>query len=246
MSVLAVKPIILIPARLGSTRLPGKVLADISGKPMILHVLDRAKQAGLGPVVVACGEAEIARAVEAHGGLAIMTDPELPSGSDRIYAALAQFDPADQYDVIVNLQGDLPLIPPAYLQAVLRPLAQGYDIGTLVAPITSQAEAMASSVVKCACAFTDQDIAPALYFSRHVIPSGDGPLWHHIGIYAYRRAALAQFVSLAPSPLEQREKLEQLRALEAGLRIGVVRVEHAPFGVDTPEDLNRTREMKTS
>lgn len=243
MSAQALKPIILIPARLGSTRLPGKVLADIGGKPMIVHVLDRALEAGLGPVAVACAEDEIAFHVRAHGGLAVMTDPDLPSGSDRIFAALEQLDAAAAYDVIVNLQGDLPHIPPDYLRAVLQPLAQGYDIATLVSPITSQAEAAAPSVVKCACAFTDQDIAPALYFSRQVIPSGDGPLWHHIGIYAYRRAVLAQFVKLPPSPLEQREKLEQLRALEAGLRIGVARVAQAPFGVDTPEDLERAREM---
>ena len=242
MSRQALKPIILIPARLGSTRLPGKVLADIGGKPMILHVLERALQAGLGPVAVACGEPEIARHVRAHGGIAVLTDPDLPSGSDRIFAALEELDPTGQYDAIINLQGDLPQIPPAYLQAVLQPLAQGYDIGTLVAPITSAAEAAAPSVVKCACAFGDGAIAPALYFSRSPIPSGHGPLWHHIGVYAYRRAALTTFVSLPPSPLEQREKLEQLRALEAGLRIGVARVDHAPYGVDTPEDLERARE----
>lgn len=243
MSIQAVKPIILIPARLGSTRLPGKVLADINGKPMIAHVLKQALLAGLGPVAVACGEEEIAQQVLAHGGLAVLTPPDLPSGSDRIFAALEQLDKTAQYDVIINLQGDLPNIPPAYLHAVLKPLAQGYDIGTLVAPITSAEEAAAPSVVKCACAFFESDITSALYFSRNIVPSGEGPLWHHIGIYAYRRAALEQFVNLPPSPLEQREKLEQLRALEAGFRIGVVRVEHAPFGVDTPQDLERAREM---
>lgn len=236
-------PIILIPARLGSTRLPGKVLADIGGKPMIIHVLERALQAGLGPVAVACGEAEIAQHVRAYGGEAVLTAPDLPSGSDRIFAALEQLDGSGAHDVIINLQGDLPHIPPAYLRAVLEPLKQGYDIGTLVAPITSQAETLAPSVVKCACAFADQEVAPALYFSRNPIPSGEGPLWHHVGIYAYQRAALAWFVGLPPSPLEQREKLEQLRALEAGLRIGAARVEHAPFGVDTPEDLEHAREM---
>lgn len=240
------KPIILIPARLGSTRLPGKVLADIHGKPMILHVLERALQADLGPVAVACGEDEIADHVRAHGGQAILTDPDLPSGSDRIFAALEQLDPARQHDVIVNLQGDLPHIPPSYMQDVLRPLTHGYDIGTLVAPIKSEAEAQAPSVVKCACAFGAENMAPALYFSRHPIPSGEGPLWHHIGIYAYKRAALEQFVKLPPSPLEQREKLEQLRALEAGLRIGVVHVNHAPCGVDTPADLQHARKVKSS
>lgn len=235
------KPILLIPARLGSTRLPNKVLADIGGKPMIAHVLARALQAGLGPVAVACGEAEIAAQVRAHGGHAVITNPDLPSGSDRIFAALEQLDPSAQYDVVINLQGDLPGIDPSYLHAVLTPLAQGYEIGTLVAPITTGEEAQAPSVVKCACAFGTNKVAPALYFSRNIVPSGEGPLWHHIGIYAYRRTALARFVQLAPSPLEQREKLEQLRALEAGLRIGVARVAHAPFGVDTPADLERAR-----
>lgn len=236
-------PIILIPARLGSTRLPGKVLADIGGKPMIAQVLARAQEAGLGPVAVACGETEVAAAVKAHGGVAVLTDPDLPSGSDRIFAALAELDPEGRHDAVINLQGDLPSIDPAYITAVLSPLAQGYDIGTLVAPITSEAERQAASVVKCACAFPDEAlIAPALYFSRNLIPSGEGPFWHHIGIYAYRREALAQFVSLPPSPLEQREKLEQLRGLEAGLRIGAARVAQAPFGVDTPEDLERARE----
>jgi 3-deoxy-manno-octulosonate cytidylyltransferase (CMP-KDO synthetase) len=238
-----VTPIILIPARLGSTRLPNKVLADIAGRPMIAHVLARALAAGLGPVAVACGERQIADAVREAGGVAVMTDPELPSGSDRIFAALRQLDPEQKHDVIINLQGDLPGIDPADLSAVLLPLRDpGYDIATLVAPVTSAAEAAAQSVVKCVCAFPPgQATAPALYFSRNAVPSGEGPLWHHIGIYAYRRAALARFVSLPPSPLEQREKLEQLRALEAGMRIGVARVAAAPFGVDTPEDLEQAR-----
>ena len=239
-------PIVLIPARLGSTRLPGKVLADIGGKPMIAHVLERALRAGLGPVAVACGEAQVAEAVEKAGGIAVMTDPDLPSGSDRIWAALRRLDPAGAHDVIVNLQGDLPSIDPSYLATVVKPLAQGFDIGTLVAPITTEAERDAPSVVKCACAFPeDAEISPALYFSRHLIPSGEGPHWHHIGIYAYRRAALERFVMLPPSPLERREALEQLRALEAGLRIGAARVAQAPFGVDTPEDLDRAREALT-
>jgi 3-deoxy-manno-octulosonate cytidylyltransferase (CMP-KDO synthetase) len=238
-----VTPIILIPARLGSTRLPSKVLADIAGLPMIVHVLRRAAESGLGPVAVACGEAEIAEAVRAAGGHAILTDPELPSGSDRIFAALNEIDPEGRHDVIINLQGDLPSIDPAYLHAVLAPLDDpAIDIATLVAPITSAAEAAAPSVVKCVCAFAPgQNAAPALYFSRNPVPSGEGPLWHHIGIYAYRRAALARFVGLSPSPLEQREKLEQLRALEAGMRIAAARVAAAPFGVDTPDDLAHAR-----
>jgi len=243
MKAMVLNPIVLIPARLGSTRLPGKVLADLGGRPMIAHVLARALQAGLGPVAVACAEAQVAEEVEKSGGIAVLTDPELPSGSDRIFAALQSLDPAGKHDVIVNLQGDLPSIDPSYLTTVLKPLAQGYDIGTLVAPIVTEAERTAPSVVKCACAFSGGDeVAPALYFSRSLIPSGEGPFWHHIGIYAYRRAALERFVSLPPSPLEQREKLEQLRALEAGLRIGAARVAQAPFGVDTPEDLERARE----
>jgi 3-deoxy-manno-octulosonate cytidylyltransferase (CMP-KDO synthetase) len=238
-----VTPIILIPARLGSTRLPNKVLAEIAGRPMIAHVLERARAAALGPVAVACGEAEIAAAVRAAGGEAVMTDPDLPSGSDRIFAALQALDPAQQHDVVINLQGDLPAIDPGYLRAVLAPLADpAVDIATLVAPVTSAAEAAASSVVKCVCAFEgDAQIASALYFSRHPVPAGEGPLWHHIGIYAYRRAALARFVALPPSALERREKLEQLRALEAGMRIAAARVASAPFGVDTPEDLAAAR-----
>ncbi|HET6608868.1 MAG TPA: 3-deoxy-manno-octulosonate cytidylyltransferase [Rhodopila sp.] len=238
-------PIILIPARLGSTRLPNKVLADIAGQPMITHVLQRAREAGLGPVAVACGEAEIAASVRAAGGEAVMTDPDLPSGSDRICAALQVLDPEERFDTVINLQGDLPSIDPAYLRAVLLPLQDPQcDIATLVAPITSGAEAAAPSVVKCVCAFAEgQSVAPALYFSRNPVPSGEGPLWHHIGIYAYRRAALARFVSLPPSALELREKLEQLRALEAGMRIGAARVAVAPFGVDTPEDLAHARKI---
>jgi 3-deoxy-manno-octulosonate cytidylyltransferase (CMP-KDO synthetase) len=208
---------------------------------MIAHVLDRARESGLGPVVVACGETEIAEAVRAAGGTAILTDPELPSGSDRIFAALNALDPSGEHDTIINLQGDLPGINPDYLAAVLAPL-QDYDIATLVAPITTREEAAAPSVVKCVCAFAEgQRVAPALYFSRNAVPSGPGPLWHHIGIYAYRRSALARFVALPPSPLELREKLEQLRALEAGMRIGAARVAVAPFGVDTPADLALAR-----
>ena len=237
-------PIILIPARLGSTRLPGKVLADIAGLPMIVHVLRRAQEAELGPVAVACGEAEVAEAVERAGGIAVLTDPDLPSGSDRIHAALQTLDPAGRHDVVINLQGDLPAIDPSYLAKVLRPLELGYDIGTLVAPVVSAEEALSPSVVKCVCAFPEGgEVAPALYFSRNPVPGGEGPLWHHIGIYAYRREALGQFVSLPPSALEQREKLEQLRALEVGMRIGAVRVPGAPFGVDTPADLEHARRL---
>ena len=228
---------------MASTRLPGKPLADIHGKPMIVHVMDRGREANIGPVAVACGDREIAEAIRAHGGTAVLTDPTLPRGSDRVHAALAELDPQGRYDVVVNLQGDLPTIPPMYLRTVLTPLADpGFDIATLVAPIDSDEEAALTSVVKAACAFDGgRAVSPALYFSRVPVPWGAGPRWHHIGIYAFRRTALAQFVGLPEGPLERRESLEQLRALEAGMRIACARVEHAPFGVDTQEDLERAR-----
>lgn len=236
-------PIVVIPARMAATRLPGKPLAEIGGRPMILHVLDRARASGIGPVAVACGEPEIAAVVERAGGIAVLTDPDLPSGSDRVQAALAALDPDGVHDVVVNLQGDLPTLPPAYLRAVLAPLADpAADLATLVAPIADAAEAAAEQVVKAACAFADgAAVAPALYFSRLPVPWGEGPRWHHIGIYAWRRTALARFVALPPSPLERREKLEQLRALEAGMRVLCARVPAAPFGVDTAADLARAR-----
>jgi 3-deoxy-manno-octulosonate cytidylyltransferase (CMP-KDO synthetase) len=236
-------PIVVIPARMASRRLPGKPLADIHGRPMIVHVLDRGREAAIGPVAVACAEREIAEAVRGAGGTAVLTDPALPRGTDRVHAALRELDPGARHDVVVNLQGDLPTIPPDFLLKVLAPLDEpAFDIATLVAEITTAEEAVLSSVPKVACAFDDgRRIAPALYFSRTAIPWGDGPLWHHIGIYAFRRAALERFVTLPESPLERRESLEQLRALEAGMRIGCARVAFAPFGVDTPADLERAR-----
>lgn len=239
----SMNPIIVIPSRMASSRLPGKPLADIHGKPMIVHVLGRALEADVGPVAVACAEPEIAEAVRQAGGTAIMTDPSLPSGSDRVHAALAQIDPQGRHDVVVNLQGDFPTIRPSALRAVLTPLSDpSIDIGTLVAPITDPVEASLASVVKAACVFErGRAVSPALYFSRVAIPWGDGPRWHHIGVYAYRRVALARFVSLPESPLERRESLEQLRALEAGMRIACARIEEGPFGVDTPADLERAR-----
>jgi 3-deoxy-manno-octulosonate cytidylyltransferase (CMP-KDO synthetase) len=238
-------PIVVIPARMASTRLPGKPMADINGKPMIVHMLDRAREAGIGPVAVACGDPEIAAAVRKAGGRAVMTDPELPSGSDRVHVALAELDPDGRHDVVVNLQGDLPTLDPEGLRLVITPLADPRnDIGTLVVPIRDEIEATTVSFVKAACAFEDgQTIAPALYFSRQAIPWGLGPRWHHVGIYAYRRTVLDRYVSLPPSPLERREQLEQLRALEDGMRIACVRMEHGPFGVDTAEDLERAREI---
>jgi 3-deoxy-manno-octulosonate cytidylyltransferase (CMP-KDO synthetase) len=234
-----VTPIVLIPARMTATRLPGKPLAPIAGVPMVVHVLRRAEAAGVGPVAVACAESEIAEAVRAAGGTAVLTDPDLPSGSDRCFAALATLDPGGRHDVVVNLQGDLPTLDPAAIPTVLEPLADpACDIATLVTPIRDAAEAAAPSVVKAAVQFADgQRHALAPYFSRLPVPSGEGPLWHHIGIYAWRRAALARFVALPPSLLELRERLEQLRAIEAGLRIFCARIDSAPFGVDTPEDL---------
>ena len=238
-------PLVLIPARMASTRLPGKPLADIDGRPMILHVLERALQADIGPVAVAVCDPEVAACVLAAGGRAVMTEPDLPSGSDRVHAAACLLDPDASHDVIVNLQGDLPALPVADLRRVLLPLADPeLDIATLVTAITGAEEANATSVVKAACAFAPgATVARALYFSRMAIPWGDGPLWHHVGVYAYRRAALARFVGLPESALERREKLEQLRALEAGMRIGCAQVAEAPFGVDTPADLDRVRRV---
>jgi 3-deoxy-manno-octulosonate cytidylyltransferase (CMP-KDO synthetase) len=228
---------------MAATRLPGKPLAEIAGLPMIVHVLRRAEAAGVGPVIVACGEAEIAAAVTGAGGRAVMTDPDLPSGSDRVHAALAEIDPGGAHDVVINLQGDLPAIDPAIIAAVLRPLADpATDIATLVVATDDAGERANPNVVKVAVGFAPgADTGPALYFSRAAMPSGDGPLYHHIGIYAFRRAALNRFVTLAPGVLEQRERLEQLRALEHGMRIGAALVDGVPFGVDTPEDLERAR-----
>lgn len=238
-------PIVVIPARLAATRLPGKPLADINGRPMILHMLDRGREAGIGPVAVACGDPEIADAVRAAGGRAVLTDPGLPSGSDRVHAALAELDPERKHDVVVNLQGDFPTLDPEGLRLVITPLLDpNVDIGTLVVPIRDEIEANTDSFVKAACAFAPgQTTAPALYFSRQPIPWGPGPRWHHVGIYAYRRAVLDRYVSLPPSLLERREGLEQLRALENGMRITCVRMEHGPFGVDTTEDLERARAL---
>jgi len=240
-----VTTIIVIPARMASERFPGKPLADIHGRPMIVHVLDRARAAGIGEVAVACGDKEIADAVRAAGGIAVLTDPDLPSGSDRVNAALTTLDPEGRHDVVLNLQGDVPTVSAGQMRAALRPLDDpAIDIGTVVAPIASAEEARTASFVKAVCAFAEgAETAPALYFSRAPVPWGDGPLWHHVGIYAWRRAALARFVALPPSALELREGLEQLRALEAGMRIGCARVAHGLFGVDTPADLERARGM---
>jgi 3-deoxy-manno-octulosonate cytidylyltransferase (CMP-KDO synthetase) len=239
-----IRPLVLIPARMASTRLPGKPLADIHGEPMIAHVWRRAVEADVGPVLVAADDARIVEAVAAAGGCAILTRPDHVSGSDRIFEALGVFDPAGRHDVIVNVQGDLPTIERAAVRAAVEPLGdEAVDIATLATPITREEERDDPNVVKA----VGTEIAPgrlrALYFTRSRAPWGEGPLLHHIGLYAYRRQALARFVALAPSPLERREKLEQLRALEAGMRIDIALVDVAPLGVDTPEDLRRARDM---
>ena len=225
---------------MASTRLPGKPLADIAGRPLIVHVLERAVEADIGPVLVACCEPEVAEAVRAAGGEAAMTDPGLPSGSDRIRAALDAFDPGRRFDRIVNLQGDLPTVPPGDIRAALALLDDPeVDIGTVAAEIRREEERTNPNVVKAVFGADGR----ALYFTRAAAPSGPGPLFHHIGLYAWRRAKLERFTALPPSPLEQREKLEQLRALEAGMRIAVAVVDSVPLGVDTPADLARAREI---
>ncbi len=235
-------PIVLIPARMASTRLPGKPLADIAGKPMIVQVLERAREAGFPRIAVAAAEGEIAEAVIAAGGEAVLTRPVHPSGSDRIFEALAALDPEGAHDAIINLQGDLPTLEPAAIRAVAEALARtGADIATLAAPCADE-DRTNPNVVKAVVSFPPgETVGRALYFTRATAPHGDGPLWHHIGIYAYTRAALARFVALPPSPLETREKLEQLRALEAGMTIAVAIVGGVPLGVDTPEDLKKAR-----
>lgn len=238
-------PILLIPARMASTRLPEKPLADIGGVPMIVRVWARAVASGLGPVVVAAGEVEIVRAVEKAGGRAVLTDPDAPSGSDRIWEALAAVDPKGVHDVVVNLQGDLPALDPEQLKTAVWALEKsGADIGTLAAPITEESEETNPAVVKAVVAWDAREkLGRALYFTRASAPAGEGGLWHHVGLYAYRRDALESFVALPPSPLELREKLEQLRALEAGMSIAVARVDATPLSVDTPADLERARKL---
>jgi len=237
-------PIVIVPARLSSTRLPGKPLADIWGEPMIVHVWRRAIEADVGPVLVAADDERIVAAVKAVGGRAVLTRTDHTSGSDRIFEALGAYDPDGRHDVVVNVQGDLPTIERAAVRAAVDPLADGQvDIVTLATEITRAEERDDPNVVKAVGARVGPGRLRALYFTRASAPWGEGPLLHHIGLYAYRRAALARFVALAPSPLELRERLEQLRALEAGMRIDIALVDVAPLGVDTPEDLHRAREM---
>ncbi len=236
--------LVLIPARMAATRLPGKPLLDIGGLPMIVHVLRRAETAKIGRVAVATDTPEIAAAVRASGGEAVMTRPDHPSGSDRIHEAMQLLDPEGRAGIVVNLQGDFPTISPDNIRDVLPPLDDpAVDIATLAAEIHTEEEALNPNVVKAVGSPIGARRLRALYFTRATAPHGDGPRYHHIGLYAYRRAALERFVSLPPSPLEKQEKLEQLRALEAGMRIDVTIVDTVPRGVDTPADLETARQI---
>ncbi len=236
-------PIVLIPARLDARRLPGKPLADIDGAPMIVRVLNAARAADIGPVAVAAGDQAIVEAVTQAGGRAVLTDPALPSGSDRILAALQSLDPDARHDVVVNLQGDMPFFDPAALAACIALLARepGCDIATLAAPESAPADRANPDVVKAILALDADGVSGrALYFTRSTL-FGDGPVWRHVGLYAYRREALRRFNAAPPSPLERREGLEQLRALELGLSIWAAIVPSAPISVDTPADLEAAR-----
>jgi 3-deoxy-manno-octulosonate cytidylyltransferase (CMP-KDO synthetase) len=240
-------PIVAIPARLASVRLPGKPLAEIGGAPMIVQVWRRAVEADIGPVVVACAESAIAEAVRGAGGRAVLTRQDHPSGSDRIREAVDAVDPERRHDLVVNVQGDLPVFEPGLVQAVLAPFDEAaVDIATVACLIRDEAARANPSFVKLVAAFADDRPgarARALYFSRATVPDGPGPHYHHIGLYAYRRTALDRFVALPPGRLETRERLEQLRALEAGMRIDAVLVDRAPLEVNTPEDLERARAL---
>jgi 3-deoxy-manno-octulosonate cytidylyltransferase (CMP-KDO synthetase) len=240
--------LILIPARMASTRLPGKPLADIAGEPMIVHVWRRAMAAKLGRVLIATDAPAIAAAVEKAGGAAVLTRPDHASGTDRVHEALAKIDPGRSADIVVNVQGDLPTLEPKSLIAAVAVLLEdrGVDIATLAAEITTPEERRNPNVVKVVGTPVGPARLRALYFTRATAPAGEGPLYHHIGLYAFRRAALERFVTLPPSPLEQREKLEQLRALEAGMRIDAAIVDTVPLGVDTAADLETARAMLTS
>jgi 3-deoxy-manno-octulosonate cytidylyltransferase (CMP-KDO synthetase) len=237
--------LIVIPARMQATRLPGKPLADINGEPMIAHVWRRAMAAEVGRVVVATDAEEIVTAVRAAGGEAVLTRADHASGSDRVFEAVSRVDPDVDAELVVNLQGDLPTLEPQFVRACLEPLScKDVDIATLAAEIVEDEERTNPNVVKVVAtpAGSPQHLR-ALYFTRATAPYGEGPLYHHIGIYAYRRSSLERFVSLRPSTLERREKLEQLRALEAGMRIDVAVVDTVPLGVDTPADLERARRL---
>jgi 3-deoxy-manno-octulosonate cytidylyltransferase (CMP-KDO synthetase) len=238
------RTLVLIPARMAATRLPGKPLLDIAGLPMIVHVLRRAEAANIGRVAVATDTPDIAAAVKSHGGEAVMTSADHPSGSDRIFEALGKLDPSGEIEIVINLQGDFPTIRPDNIRDVLGPLSDpAVDIATLAAEIHTEEESSNPNVVKMIGSLLSHRRLRALYFTRATAPWGDGPRYHHVGLYAYRRKALERFVALPPSPLELQEKLEQLRALEAGMRIDVTIVDTVPRGVDTPADLVTTRQI---
>ena len=237
-------PLILIPARMAATRLPGKPLADIGGKPMIVRAWERASASGL-PVAVAAGDPEIVEVVEAAGGRAVLTDPDLPSGSDRALAALEALDPAGEHDAVINLQGDMPFADPGLATACAALLhgEPSCDVATLVAPELDASDRANPDVVKAVLALRDgRRHARALYFTRSTL-YGDGPVWRHIGVYGYRRDALRRFCAAPPSPLETREKLEQLRALELDLSLWAAIVDAAPLSVDNPADLEAARRI---
>jgi len=235
--------LIIIPARMAATRLPGKPLALINDEPMIVHVWKRACQSEAGPVIVACGEIEIKETIEKYGGKAILTDPNLPSGSDRVWSAAEIYDPNGKFDIIVNVQGDQPTLDPKHISRTIDALRDSNsNMSTLITPINNQGEVNDPSVIKVAIDFQENtNVATALYFSRNPIPYGEGPLYHHVGIYGFTRASLKKFVSIKPSELEKRERLEQLRALTNGFKISAYLVDHSPPSVDTPEDLERVR-----
>ncbi|MAI06373.1 MAG: 3-deoxy-manno-octulosonate cytidylyltransferase [Alphaproteobacteria bacterium TMED87] len=235
--------LIIIPARMAATRLPGKPLALINDEPMIVHVWKRACQSEAGPVIVACGDIEIKETIEKYGGKAILTDPSLPSGSDRVWSAAEIYDPGGKFNIIVNVQGDQPTLDPKHISKTIDALRDSNsNMSTLITPINNQDEINDPSVIKVAIDFQENtNVATALYFSRNPIPYGEGPLYHHVGIYGFTRASLKKFVSIKPSELEKRERLEQLRALTNGFKISAYLVDHSPPSVDTPEDLERVR-----
>lgn len=240
--------IIAIPSRLGSTRLPNKPLADICGKPMIVRVFEQAEKSGIKNIFVACAENEILQEIVKRGGEAVLTSPDLPSGTDRIYQGLVSLGYKSKYKYVINLQGDLPTISPKVIKQCYDLISDhdhDFDIVTVVAKITDEKEKNNPNVVKAVVSWKDKKktIGEALYFSRATIPHGEGDHWHHIGIYAYKMKALQKFVDLLPSPLEKREKLEQLRALENNMSIGVIKTDTIPLGVDTKEDLEKARKI---
>lgn len=241
------KAVVLIPARMASTRLPGKPLADIGGKPMIVQVALRAREAGAERIVVAVDDEQVFSAVQNAGFDVMMTRDDHQSGSDRIFEALQKADPYGKAEYVINVQGDLPTIEAETIRASLRPLENTeVDIATLTVEITDEEEKTNPNVVKVVGSPLSETRLRALYFTRTTAPYGDGPLYHHIGLYTYRRSAFETFVSLPPSPLEKRERLEQLRALEAGMRIDAEIVRSVPLGVDTPHDLEKARKILAS